>query len=102
MLGLVTEQSGVLLKNEKRDPAMGRSIFEIFVTSPTGSARHIESVESLLVARERLKEIACTAVGDCFIFSEGNGIIELAVHPEVQELQRTMESCHVVQGRLAT
>jgi hypothetical protein len=88
------------LKNKTRDQEAGHRTFEIFVTSPTGRSRHIESAESLTVARNRLKHLGCSATGDCFIVSEDSGIVELIVHPEVQKTRRTPESCHIVRARL--
>ena len=40
----------------------------------------IGSFDDLEQARHRLKELARNAGGDCFIYSEENGITELVVH----------------------
>jgi len=53
----------------------GRRVFDIFITSPFGSARHIESVEGLTVARQHLKQLGRTATGDCFFYSKEGGMV---------------------------
>jgi hypothetical protein len=38
-------------------------------------ARHVETVENLAAARERLKQVAHNASGDCFLYSTQRGIV---------------------------
>ena len=82
---------------KKRHPA-----FDIFTTSPSGNARHIESVGSLAAARQHLKQLALSATGDCFIYSEENGIVELFVKSDRLQPRPTMRSSHIIRGRLAS
>jgi hypothetical protein len=90
------------MKTKARHEKKGQLAFDIFTTSPSGSSQHIESVESLAVARQHLKQLARRATGDCFIFSEENAIVELIVYSDAQKPRRTMRSSHIIQGRLAS
>jgi hypothetical protein len=76
--------------------------FDIFTTSPSGGARHIESVDSLAVARQHLKQLARTAAGDCFIYSKKGGIVELMIHSDRQKPVPPMHSSQIIRGRLAS
>jgi hypothetical protein len=76
--------------------------FDIFTTSPSGGARHIESVESLAVARQHLKQVAHGAIGDCFIYSKENGIVELFIKSDAKSPPLTMRSFHTIRGKLAS
>jgi hypothetical protein len=57
-----------------------RPTFEIFTVSPDGQPLWQESLENLEDARKRLRELAGTAPGDCFIYSENRGVVELIRH----------------------
>jgi hypothetical protein len=76
--------------------------FEIFTTSPSGGALHIESVETLAIARHHLKQIARSAAGDCFIYSKENGIVELFIKSKPKNPPLTMRSFHIIRGKLAS
>jgi hypothetical protein len=69
----------LVMKTKARHEKKGQLAFDIFTTSPSGSSKHIESVESLAVARQHLKQLARRATGDCFIYCKDNGIVELIV-----------------------
>jgi hypothetical protein len=90
------------MKTETRHGKEGQRAFDIFTTSPSGRARHIESVESLAVARKHLKQLALSAAGDCFIYSEEGGIVELMIHSDRQKPHPTTRSSHIIRGRLAS
>jgi hypothetical protein len=92
----------LVMKTKARHGKKGQLAFDIFTTSPTGSARHVESVESLAVARQHLKQLARTATGDCFICSKENSTVELIVRSDLQQPRRTMRSSHIIRGRLAS
>ena len=62
-----------------------RPTFAIFVTLPDGHPFWIESVEKLEDARERLREAARNAPGDCFIYSAKSGVEALIIHSELRE-----------------
>jgi hypothetical protein len=90
------------MKTKARHEKQGQLAFDIFTTSPSGSARHIESVEGLAVARKHLKQLALSAAGDCFIYSKEGGIVELIVHSDPQTPHPTTRSSHIIRGRLAS
>jgi hypothetical protein len=90
------------MKTKARDEKKRQLAFDIFTTSPSGGARRIESVDSLAVARQHLKQLARTAAGDCFIYSKENGIVELFVKSEPKNPPLTMRSFHIIRGRLAS
>jgi hypothetical protein len=90
------------MKTKARHGKKGRRVFEIFTTSPSGSARHIESVAGLAVARKHLKQLALSATGDCFIYSEFGGIVELMVHSDRKKPLPPMHCSHIIRGRLAS
>jgi hypothetical protein len=77
-------------------------VFDIFTTSPSGSTRHIESVESLAIARQHLKQLARRATGDCFIYSKENGIVELFVYSGSQKPRSATHFFPIIQGGLAS
>jgi hypothetical protein len=89
------------MKTKARHEKKKQLAFEIFTTSPSGSARHIESVETLAVARKHLKQLARTAAGGCFIYSKQNGIVELCVCADLEK-PHPMRSFHIIRGRLAS
>ena len=76
--------------------------FDIFTTSPSGGAQHIESVETLAVARQHLKQIARNAPGDCFIYCKKDGIIELFVKADPYNPPLTMHSFYIFRAKLAS
>jgi hypothetical protein len=76
--------------------------FEIFTTSSSGAARHMESVDSLAVARQHLKQLARNATGDCFIYSKQNGIVELFIKSDPKNPPLTLRSFHLIRGKLAS
>jgi hypothetical protein len=90
------------MKTKARHEKRKQLAFEIFTTSPSGSARHIESVEGIAVARQRLQQIACGVTGDCFIYSDEGGIVELIVHSDPQTPHPTTRSSHIIRGKLAS
>jgi hypothetical protein len=90
------------MKRKARHEKKRRLPFDIFTTSPSGNAHHIESVGSLAVARQHLKQLARTAAGDCFIYSQENGIVELFVKSDRLRPCPTMRSSHIIRGRLAS
>jgi hypothetical protein len=92
----------VVMKTKARREKKGQPTFDIFTTSPSGSAQHIESVESLAAARQHLKQLVRRATGDCFIYSKENGIVELIVYSDAQKPRPTTRSSHIIQGRLAS
>ena len=51
--------------------------FDIFARLPDGHPLWIQSFETLEEARERAKQLARNALGDCFIYSEKGGVVEL-------------------------
>ncbi len=59
--------------------------FAIFAMLPDGQPFWIESVETLEDARERLREVARNAPGDCFIYSAKSGVEALIIHSELRE-----------------
>jgi hypothetical protein len=62
-----------------------QTAFDIFVRLPDGHPLWIEAVQNLEQARKCLKKVACNAVGDCFIYSKKNGIVELIVRSDIHE-----------------
>jgi hypothetical protein len=78
-----------------------RPTFDIFVTAG-GHARYVETVENLGPARKRLKQLACKASGDCFLYSTESGMVELIVHPESPKRSQATHSSHIIRGRLAS
>lgn len=78
-----------------------RETFAIFTMLPYGQPFWIESVENLEDARERLREVARNAPGDCFIYSEKTGVVELIIHSELRE-RLSPHSSHVAQGQQAS
>jgi hypothetical protein len=89
------------MKTKARHEKKKQLAFDIFTTSPSGRARHIETVEGLAVARQRLRQIACGVTGDCFIYSKENGIVELFVCAD-REMPRPKRSSHIIRGKLAS
>jgi len=66
-----------------------RPPFDIFTDSPGAQPVWIESAQDLEDARERLREVARIAPRrDCFICSDGGGIVEIIVHADFQALRR--------------
>jgi len=66
-----------------------RPTFDIFTVSPDGQPVWIESVETLENACEDLRKAARIAPQrDCFIYSKENGIVELVLRANFQELRR--------------
>jgi hypothetical protein len=66
-----------------------RPPFDIFTDSPGAQPVWIESAQDLEDARERLREVARIAPRrDCFIYSDGGGIVEMIVHADFQALRR--------------
>jgi hypothetical protein len=61
-----------------------RPAFSILAVMPDGHPLWIESVENLEDARERLREVARNAPGDCFIYSEKTGVVALAIHSDLR------------------
>jgi hypothetical protein len=59
-----------------------QTAFDIFIRLPDGHPVWMEAVENLEQARTRLKQVARNALGDCFIYSEKNGIVELIVRSD--------------------
>ena len=59
--------------------------FDIFARLPDGHPLWIRSFENLVEARKRFKQVARNALGDCFIYSEERGVVELIVHGELTE-----------------
>ena len=59
--------------------------FAIFAMLPDGQPFWIESVETLEDARERLREVARNAPGDCFIYSAKSGVEAIIIHSELRE-----------------
>jgi hypothetical protein len=90
------------MKTKPHREKKGQLAFDIFTTSPSGSASHIKSVETLAVARQHLKQIARNAAGDCFIYSKQNGIVELFIKSEPKNPPLTMRSFHIIRGKLAS
>jgi phosphoketolase len=67
-----------------------RPTFDIFTVSPDGEPVWIESVETLENAREDLMETARIAPRrDCFVYSDGSGIVEVVLRADFQGLRRT-------------
>jgi hypothetical protein len=60
-----------------------QTVFDIFVRLPDGHPMWIEAVETFEQARKCLNRAARNAIGDCFIYSEKNGIVELIVHSDL-------------------
>ena len=60
-----------------------QTAFDIFVRLPDGHPLWIEAVENFEQARKCLKKVARNAVGDCFIYSEKNGVVELIVRSDI-------------------
>ncbi len=71
--------------------------FHIFITAG-GHARYVETVENLATARERLKQVAHKASGDCFLYSTQSGIVELIVRPELPKPSQRARLPHIVRG----
>jgi hypothetical protein len=69
-----------------------RPPFDIFTDSPDSQLVWIESSQDLEDARKRLREVARIAPRrDCFIYSEGSGIVEIIVHADFQALRRHID-----------
>jgi hypothetical protein len=62
-----------------------QTAFDIFVRLPDGHPLWIEAVQNLEQARKSLQKVAGNAMGDCFIYSEKSGIIELIVRSDIDE-----------------
>jgi hypothetical protein len=62
-----------------------QTAFDIFVRLPDGHPLWIEAVQNLEQARKSLKKVARNAMGDCFIYSEKSGIVELIVRSDIDE-----------------
>ena len=73
-----------------------RLTFAIFTMLPHGEPLWIESVNNLEDARKRLKEVARNISGDCFIYSEGHGVVEL-INADFQERLSSVHLSQVVQ-----
>jgi hypothetical protein len=73
-----------------------RPTFAIFAMLPDGQPFWIESVENLEDARERLREVARNAPGDCFIYSAKSGVVELIIHSVLRE-RLSPHASHMVQ-----
>jgi hypothetical protein len=71
--------------------------FHIFITAG-GHARYVETVENLAAAKERLKQVAHKASGDCFLYSTQRGIVELIVRPELPKPLQRARLPHIVRG----
>jgi hypothetical protein len=82
------------MKIKARHAKKRQLAFDIFTTSTSGGAHHIESVETLAVARQHLKQLARTATGDCFIYSKQNGIVELFIKSDPKNPPLTMPSLY--------
>lgn len=54
--------------------------FDIFMRLPDGHPLWIRSFADLEEARKHLKQVARDALGDCFIYSEETGVVELIPH----------------------
>ena len=90
------------MKTKARHEKKRYLAFDIFTTSPSGRAQHIESVGSLAVARQHLKQLVRSVAGDCFIYSKDNGIVELFVKAERLKSCPPMHFTHIIRGRLAS
>ena len=90
------------MKNKPHREKTEQLAFGIFATSPSGGAQHIESVETLAVARQHLKKIARNAPGDCFIYCKKNGIVELFVKSDTKNPPLTMRSFYIFRAKLAS
>jgi hypothetical protein len=73
-----------------------RLTFAIFTMLPDGEPLWIESTDNIEDARERLKEVARNISGDCFIYSERCGVVEL-INADFQERLSNMHSPQMVQ-----
>lgn len=63
--------------------------FDIFTDSLGAQPVWIVSAQEFEDARERLREVARIAPRrDCFIYSDGGGIVEIIVHADFQALRR--------------
>jgi hypothetical protein len=62
-----------------------QTAFDIFVRLPDGHPLWIEAAQNLEQARQCLKKVARNAMGDCFIYSEKSGILELIVRSDIDE-----------------
>jgi hypothetical protein len=82
------------MKIKARHAKKRQLAFDIFTTSTSGGAHHIESVETLAAARQHLKQLARTATGDCFIYSKQNGIVELFIKSDPKNPPLTMPSLY--------
>ncbi len=78
-----------------------RATFDIFITAG-GHAQHVETVKTLAAARKRLRQLACKASGDCFLYSIDGGIVELIVRPEPPKRLQKARTPYIVRGRLAS
>jgi hypothetical protein len=78
-----------------------RPTFAIFTMLPDGQPFWIESVENLEDARQRLREVARNAPGDCFIYSAKSGVVALIIHSELRE-RLSPHSSPVIQKRQAS
>ena len=75
--------------------------FDIFITAGS-HAQHVQTVKNLAAARKRLKQLACKASGECFLYSTENGIVELIVRPELPKRLQKSRTPHIVRGQLAS
>jgi hypothetical protein len=73
-----------------------RLTFAIFTMLPDGEPLWIESTDNIEDARERLKEVARNISGDCFIYSEGHGVVAL-INADFQERLSNLHSSQGVQ-----
>jgi hypothetical protein len=73
-----------------------RLTFAIFTMLPDGEPLWIESVDNIEDARERLREVARNISGDCFIYSEGHGVVEL-INADFQARLSNVHSPQMVQ-----
>jgi hypothetical protein len=69
-----------------------QTAFDIFVRLPDGHPMWVEAVETFEQARKRLNQVALNAVGDCFIYSEKNGIVELIVHSDFPSMTASSDA----------
>jgi hypothetical protein len=54
--------------------------FDIFMRLPDGRPLLLQSFQTFEDAKDHLEEVAQDASGDCFIYSEEKGVVELYVH----------------------
>jgi hypothetical protein len=63
--------------------------FDIFIRLPDGHPVWMEAIENFEQARKRLRQVARNAVGDCFIYSEKKGIVEVLIRSDFHEHDRS-------------